>query len=277
MIKTMKKLLISIIICICILVLISCEHTDITSQSANTGVSSAQSSITPLPLLSGYPQNVLPLYQPDKLMSCGFSYLATNASSTGKEIYVITYESNASVRDLFKYYGSLLTENSTTPVPSVSGSSDDQQDVDSGALDSISGKIGSNAVEINFLDNADNTATVYITYGLSSDQYTNSNPYFKGYPAGLVDEYGVQTQQETTYQEQYYGSKSIHYIKVYQTDVTQTEFSDYYQKYAIKQNYKQTSSDNSLSIAWDDQGFTCNVTYTGGFSSYITIDASKAG
>lgn len=267
----MKKTLLIVLICIFAFAVFSCGQLPANGPAVPAGDSS-QPQGTALPLLSGYPQDVLPLYQPYKLLSCGFSTYANDTSTAGKEAYLITYESAASQQDLYKYYGSLLTENNA-PAPSGSESADG----DSDATESVSGKIGSAPVEISFLDNAGNTVTVYLTLGLSRDTYTGTNPYFSGYPSGLVDEYGVQAKQEDTYQEQYYGSKTVHYITVYTTGLTQQEFLEHYKKYASKQDYKQTASDNNAGVSWQDQGFSCSVLYAGGTSGYITIDAFRQG
>jgi hypothetical protein len=265
----MKKLLLVLMTCIFALTLLSC------SQPASPVAASSQAQNT-LQLLAGYPQNIFPLYQPDKLISCGFSYRSHDFDAVGKEEYLVTYESTATQQDLYKYYNSLLTQNDATPAPSASDATE-SDDEGSAGTDSVNGKIGSIGVDVSILDNQDNTTTVYLTVGLNKEKYTDSNPYFSAYPSGLVDEYGVQDKQESTYQEQYYGSKTIHFITVYTTGITQQEFLAYYQKYASKQSFKQTTSENNASVSWQDQGFSCSVLFTGGLSPYITIDAFKQG
>lgn len=264
----MKKFLLILIVCILVFAASSCSSEPAGNLQASAGAPAQQSA---LPLLSGYPKSVLPLYQPEKLLTCDFSILANDTTAVGKEAYLVTYESTATEQDLYKYYSGLLTENDATPAPSASDEDDDT------ATDLVTGKIGSAGVEINFLDNADDTTTVYLSIGISKDKYTDSNPYFTGYPSGIADEYGVQAKQEDTYQEQYYGGKTIHYITVYTTGITQQEFLQYYQKYTSKQNFRQSTSDSGASVTWQDQGFTCNVLYTGGLSAYVTIDAYKQG
>lgn len=269
----MKKLLFIVFVCILAFAVFSCSQQSGNGTPAIPADASSQAQNINLPLLSGYPQDILPLYHPDKLLSSGFSYREHDYYAVGKEVYLITYESTAAQQDLYKYYSGLLTQNDATPAPSAS----DADAGDSDASDSVSGKIGSSGVEIDLLDNSDNTTTVYLTLGLPQEKYIGSNPYFAGYPSGLVDQYGVQSKQEDTYQEQYYGSKSIHYITVYTTALTQQQFLDYYKKYASKQDFKQALSDNGASLAWQDQGFSCEVRFAGGKSGYITIDIFKQG
>ncbi len=258
----MKKLLLIVLVCVFALTALSC------SQPAGPAAAEEQPQTT-LPLLSSYPQDVLPLYQPYKLLSTGFSTYANDMSVVGREAYTVIYESAATQQELYKYYLSLLTENSATPAPSVSSGEDD-----SAAMDFITGKTGSSGVDISFLDNG-NTITVYLSLG--SKDNGGANPYFSAYPSGLVDEFGVRSKEETTYQEQYYGNKTIHYITVYSTGAGQQEFLQHYQKYASKQGFKQTTSQNGASTSWQDQGFSCNISYAGGQSAYVTIDVFRAG
>jgi PBP1b-binding outer membrane lipoprotein LpoB len=259
----MKKLLPIIIILLSALFLASCSapggSVSVPSDETIAQINSA--------LLSGYPRDVLPLYQPVALTSCSFSYRASDQYDIGKDIYSVNYQSASTQEDLIRYYSGLFTEKNENP--SVEGDE---------ITDKLSGKIGENNAEILFLDNEDSTTSVYLTLGLTSGQYVDSNPYFKGYPSDLVDAYSQTSLLEVTYEEQYYGKKTDHYITVYQTDMTQQAFIDYYNgKYAAKIDFTQTGSDNHTVFSWQDQGFDVDLSYSGGNTSYVTIDVSKAG
>ncbi len=217
-------------------------------------------------LLPDYPQDVLPLYRPDALLSCGFSCRNSDAYDIGKDIYSVTYESTADQESLIKYYAGILTGQDETPT--VEG------DV---INDRLSGRIGEYKVEIMFLEDAFGTTTVYLTLGLPSGQYVDANPYFSDYPADLVEQYGVFEVREVTYQQQYYGGKTSHYITVYRTSITGTDFTAHYKgAYANKQDFARPEPD-AAAFSWQDGEYTVSVRYTDGDTPYITIDVSKAG
>lgn len=265
----MKKLLPIIIILILAFLLAACGNQAANETAGNAAASSEEATAEQIKaaLLSGYPQDVLPLYHPEALSSCSFSYRPADQYDIGKDIYSVTYQSSASQQDLTNYYSGLFSEKDETL--SVEGDE---------VTDKLSGKIGANNVEILFLDNGDSTTKVYLTLGLSSDQYVNENPYFTDSPQILADAYGLTELQEATYEEQYYSEKTDHYITVYLTNVTLQEFSDYYnQKYASMTGYAQSGSDPGASFSWQDQGFDVDIYYSGGNTSYITMDISKAG
>jgi len=217
-------------------------------------------------LLEGYPQDILPLYQPDMLKSCGFSCRENDDYDIGKDIYTVTYESAADQTSLADYYSGLLTEQEEAP--SAEGEV---------ITDQLGGKIGDYRVDIMFLENAGETTTVYITLGLPADQYSDENPYFADYPERLVEEYGVSEIQEVTYQQQYYGSKSDHYITIYRTNLSVDDYSAYYgNAYGSKQDFSQPDPDGG-SYSWQDGAFGVSIRYMGGDMPYIILDVSKVG
>jgi hypothetical protein len=216
-------------------------------------------------LLEGYPGDVLPLYQPDTLLSCGFSLRENDSYDIGKDIYTVTYESTADQQSLAEYYGSLLTEQNAAPA--------DEEDV---ITDRLSGKIDDYKVDLMFLDNAGSTITVYITLGLPEDMYTEENPYFADYPDDDVEMYGLLAVREYTFQRQFYAEDELHYIIVYSTDITARDFSKYYEDaYSSKKDF--TKSDPGTAFSWQDGAASIGIRYSGGDSPYITIDVSKAG
>lgn len=260
----MKKLLPIIFILILSFLLAACGNPANTNATAPDEDTVEQVNAA---LLNGYPRDVLPLFQPDALISCSFSYRAVDQYDIGKDIYSVTYQSTAEQQDLINYYSGLFSEKDDSP--SVEGDE---------ITDKLSGKIGANRIEILFLDNGSGTIIVYLTLGLSADQYLEANPYFTDYPADMVDAYSQTALQEITYQEQYYGEKTDHYITVYQTDATLQAFTDYYnEKYASKTGFTQAGSDSHTGFSWQDQGFDVDITYWGGNINYVTIDIFKAG
>ena len=264
--KTIKKSLPILFIFFFALLLGACSNSADTNATAAAPDKEIAEQVNAA-LLSGYPQDVLPLFQPDSLISCSFSYRSVDQYDIGKDIYSVTYQSIATQQDLINYYSALFSEKNDNP--SVEGEE---------ITDKLSGKIGANSIEILFLDNEDSTTTVYLTLGLSSAQYTEENPYFSDYPADIVDAYGQALLLEITYEEQYYGEKTDHYFTVYQTDATMQAFTDYYnRKYASKNGFTQTASDTRSSFSWQDQGFDVDIAYSGGSTGYVTIDVSKAG
>jgi hypothetical protein len=258
----MKKILPVLLAMILAFSLASCSAKESSAQLADEQTAAQINAA----LLSGYPQDALPLYQPKALVSCGFSFRENGVYDIGKDIYSIIYESTADQQSLIKYYGGLLTEQSESPVL--------EGDV---ITDQLSGTIGGYKVDLMFLENSDSTTAVYLTLGLPADDYVDANPYFSGYPADLVDQYGVSEMQEITYQQQYYGSKTSHYITIYRTSLAEPDYAAHYKDaYSGKQGFAQSESD-AYAFSWQDGAYNVSVRYTGGYAPYITIDVSKAG
>ncbi len=249
----MKKTVSLLLMLLLSFALISCGQAALDSETA-------------VPLLDGYPQDILPLYKPDNLLSCGFSYRENDSYGIGKDIYTVTYESAADQQSLMDYYGSLLTEQDEAPA--------DEEDV---ITDKLSGKIDDYKVELMFLDNAGSSTTVYITLGLPEDMYMDANPYFTDYPDDIVEKYGLLAMQEVTYQRQFYVEETVHYITIYTTDAAAQDFSEYYEEtYFAAEGFSKSGTDGNA-FSWQDGAFSLSVRYSGGDSPYITIDVSKAG
>lgn len=256
----MKKIFVLLAVCIFVLSLSSCQALLSTPADPETEAAVNAS------LLSGYPQDILPLYRADALISCGMSCRESDEYDIGKDIYTVNYESTADQQTLIQYYSALLTEQDESPTS--------EEDV---ITDQLSGNIGEYKADIMFLDDMDSTTTVYLTLGLPSDQYTDENPYFSDYPKDLVDQYGVSSLLESTYQKQYYDGETLHYITVYQTDLTEDEYAAHYKDaYSSKESFAQSAS-GAYAFSWQDGAFSVSTRYSGGNVPYVTIDVSKAG
>ena len=256
----MKKIMSLFLLVVLATALAACDQSVPAAADTETTAQSGAS------LLPGYPQDVAPLCQPDTLFSCGFSYRENDVYDIGKDIYTVTFDSKADQKSLTDYYAGLLTEQNDTPV--IEG------DV---ITDQLNGKIGEYKIELMFLDNSNGTVTVFLTLGLPPSEYVDANPYFADYPSGLVDEYGIKSLQEVTYQQEYYEGRTAHYITVYSTDVGGPDFAAHYKDaYSSKQSFSQP--DPGLdAFSWKDGEFYLSARYTGGINPYIILYVSKKG
>ena len=257
----MKKVLLVVILLSLFTALSGCARQNTAAPSA----SALASTDIGQELLSGYPLNALPLYEAYTIETCSFSCRGSDEYSIGKDIYSVTFQSNAGQADLYLCYSGILTETDVTETQ-------DEYEI----TDALSGKIGENGVEINILDNSNDTCTVYLTYGLTPDQYSKTNPFFADYPADYVDVYGQKTLTDQTYSVEYYTNKTTAYTTLYETALTQKEFAGYYSaKYGAEQSFTATEGDSRTSYTWQSGPYTVSAAYTEGSPCYISLQLSK--
>lgn len=208
--------------------------------------------------LEGYPKDILPIYKPIDIEDTSFSYRDDYDYIVGKDIYIVSYISDADKDAISNYYLSLLTQ---------------IDDKDEEWFDKyiFTGAIGDNNVIISISDTYDDSENVRVglTIGLTEEEYVDENPFFSNYPDDLVDVYRNIGLQEVTYKKGYFYERNV-YITIYQTDMTEEEFLSYYKpKYEKMSNFSNEKDDYGNKMIWDDRGYNINLTYnkSGGYNS----------
>jgi len=212
-------------------------------------------------LLSGYPEDILPLYNNVKIESVGFSVRADYNYTVGKDIYSVSYLSSASAQDTMKYYRGLAT------------SIDEEYSTD----DSLSASIGENPIGVNFFE-GENGLEVSLTLGMKPSEYVTVNPYFSDYPADLIEPFGRTTFFEQGYEVRDARGMETIYTETYNTDSNKEDFRAFYSsKYDGAENLNIQEDEYGLTYQWTSRGFTCRAsisTYGGPGGDFVTTIAN---
>ena len=228
------------------------EPADDPAQNTDAG---AGEEVESIPLLEGYPEDVLPLYESTAVKSCGFTYREDPNYVLGKDFYDVIYTSDATLTDISEYYQSLLTY------------MDEYSEEDF-----LEGDIGDHHVLISVYD-SDDAREVTLTLGLAEDEYKDENPYFADLPGDLVEVYGLERLQEISYDHSLYSAEEIRYLTIYVTDISEEDFVDFYKtKYGDKKDFTENQTDYALVYRWVDGEYDCSVNYSPGDYAFITIE-----
>lgn len=213
-------------------------------------------------LLSGYPEDILPLYDNDKIKSVGFFVRGDENYVFGKDIYAVEYISNATAEDLIKYYRGLAT-------------SIDEEYSNS---ESLTAMIGENPFGL-LLYEDENGLNVSLTLGMAPSEYVTVNPYFSDYPGDLIEPFGRMTFSEQGYEVRDMNGTEIIYKESYITNVDKEAFRAFYAtKYANAEELIVQEDESGLTYQWIDRGFTCiaSISTSGSPSGdFVTTSASK--
>ncbi len=213
-------------------------------------------------LLSGYPKDILPLYNSVKIESVRFSVRDDYNYVYGKDIYAVSYLSSASAKDTMAYYRGLATS----------------IDEEYSAEDSLEANIGENPIGVNFFE-GENGLEVSLIIGMKPSEYVSENPYFSDYPRDLIEPYGRATLQELTYEVREMNGMETIYTETYFTNVNKEEFRSFYSsKYDGAENLNISEDEYGLTYQWTNQGFTCRAnisTYGGPGGDFVSTIANK--
>lgn len=125
-------------------------------------------------LLEGYPEDVVPLYKSDLLDTVSYSVRNDPqwAAVEGglRNIYHVVYQTAAAPAEVLEHYLGLM-ESTTDPDPSDG---------------TIEGTIGKYTVWLNTSEQGSYNA-VYMSVDLPKAEVTETNPFYTGYPADLVE------------------------------------------------------------------------------------------
>ncbi len=162
-------------------------------------------------LLSSYPEDVMPLYENQRVLYCAFELKEQPNPIYGRGIYIVRFSSNAKKSDALQFYKSRFTRMD-----------------DSNATDFISGNVGMNPVSISVIDNA-GSSDITITVGLTNAQLPSTNPYFRTYP-DTVKALGDNTLSARMFERYDQATRSDRYTVTYTTSLSEAQFSSLYEK-----------------------------------------------
>ena len=212
-------------------------------------------------LLSGYPEDFLPLYKCDKIEMCSFSVRDDPDYIIGKDIYSVSYLSSAPAEEISEYYKSFIKE-----------------EEDGNPTDIQFGILGTQRVNLGIVENDSGIASVYLTIGQKEEDYVDENPFFKTCPQNLIEVPGKNRLMDITYEEQAYGKKRIRYLKSFETELKEKDFTDFYtKKYAKEQDFTEEVDEYSHTFYWVSEGYQCQATYSlyGGDTEFISTQIIK--
>ena len=261
----MKKTTALLFIVSLVLCLGACDKADIASEfqgepadeiTQNNDPSTGEKTES-IPLLEGYPEDVLPLYESLRVTGCSFTYRDDPSYVIGKDFYTVDYTSDASLKDISAYYQSLLT-----------------REEEYSEEDFLQGDIGDHHVFVSITEDYDGEfINVGLTVGLAEDEYMDENPFFTDLPDDLVGIDGMSRLQEASYIHTNYSADEIRYLTIYEADLSEEDFVAFYQeKYGEMPGFIERRDDYGLTYDWEDRGYACHVTYSPGDYTFITIE-----
>jgi hypothetical protein len=194
-------------------------------------------------LLSGYPEDILPIYESTTIESVGFFVRGEGNYVFGKDIYTVNYISSASAKDVIEYYRGLATS----------------IDEEYSTSESLTASIGENPLGV-LLYEGENGLSVSLTLGMKASEYVAVNPYFSDYPGDLIEPFGRATFSEQGYEAREISGKEVIYTESYITNVDKEAFRTFYAaKYAGAENLNVQEDEYGLTYQWTDRGYTCQV------------------
>jgi len=208
-------------------------------------------------LLEGYPTDIMPLYKEVRISDCSYQVrLDPN--------YII--ESEATIAEVGQYYKSLLTE----------------IDEEASSEDFLEGDIGSQHTFVSLREEENGNTDVSISLGAKQEDYADTNPYFKDYPQGFIEEIEPAELIEQIFDIQYsvYNTDVItRYVKQYKTELQASEVNTFYSdRYQQEDSYLFTEDDYSTTIFWKAEGYECEVSISEGVDSayrFVTTEIRK--
>ncbi len=214
-------------------------------------------------LLSGYPEDILPLFNSAKIESTAFSIRQDANWVFGKDIYTVSYYSSASLDAVYDYYWNLM----------------DEIDEEYSGSDMIQGRIGAHPVGVTLYDDGSGHSSVSLIIGQDPADYVKDNPYFIDYPRDLVEPFGRERFFESTYEVRDFSRPEVIYTETFVTNTTEEEFKEFYSsKYSGAEHFYEDDHDYGLSYQWDSRGYQCRASisaYDGGGDQWVSIIISK--
>lgn len=227
------------------------------SSQSSSDNSNSQSSTNKGELLEGYPEDIMPLYKMVKIDSCAYNVRSDPNYIIGKDLYSVSYYSEASVEELNSYYRSLMTD----------------IDEEYSSEDFIEGDINTQHTFVSLHEEEEDDTYVSISLGAKKEDYSDENPYFSDYPEGLIEKIKPATITEQNYQVQYsrYNDNVIiQYFKIYTTELTVDKAVKFYSdKYNGQEGFSLTEDNNASKLYWKAQGYECEIRISqGGKNEY---------
>lgn len=226
------------------------------SASDNNSNSSSESEASSKgELLEGYPIDIMPLYKEVKISDCSYQVRSNPNYIIGKDIYTVSYESEATIAEVAQYYKSLLTE----------------VDQEASTEDFVEGDIGSQHTFVSLSEEENGNTYVSISLGAKQEDYAKVNPYFNDYPQGFIEEIKPSELIEQIFDVQYsaYTTDVItRYVKQYTTELTTSEVVTFYSElYSTQDNFAVSEDTYSTTIFWKTNDYECQVSISEGANS----------
>jgi hypothetical protein len=212
-----------------------------------------------LELLSGYPVELVPLYNNIKLEYCSFLVRDNSDYGIGKDIYTVDYLTQGTLKEVGDFYRGMMT-------------SIDYESEESDTEDYFNGVIGTQRVNVGLREQEDGILKVVLGVGQKPEDYVTENPYFADYPQDLIEIIGTYSITDVTYEERMLGnsSKTIRYVTSGTTELTADEFSTFYKnKYSEMEGFTETIDEYSIDYYWYSQGYQCEVHYSPSEGEYL--------
>lgn len=225
------------------------------SSDSSSGNFNTQSSSNKVDLLEGYPQDIMPLYKMVKIDGCSYEVRSDTSYIIGKDLYTVSYYSQASMAELNNYYRSILT----------------YIDEKSSSEDYIEGDIKTQHTFISFKGDEKDYIYVSISLGAKKENYADENLYFTDYPKGLIESIQPATLTEQNYKVQYSPCDDcviVQYFKIYTTKLSLGKVIKFYSdRYSRQASFTLAEDSHSSKIYWKAQEYECEISISEGAQS----------
>lgn len=228
-----------------ILTLSGCGDKASSSSSLNESESKVE-----IKLLKDFPKDFMPLFEAIRVNDCQYEVKENANWVFGKDLYMVEFESKASMDELVDYYRDLLD------------SVDEEASYDEYSFEGLIGeqRVGIDITDEGLLDALG--TTVRISFGVPKAEYSNENKYFTEYPKDLIEQVFINTAVRYKYLEDYYydlKEYSISYQTIEKPEVILEHFNNNYGK---KDKFKAEEDQYGTTFSWVDGEYNCSVRYS---------------
>ncbi len=204
-------------------------------------------------LLSGYPEDIMPLFANQKVLYCAYEQKEQPNAIYGRYTYTVRFSSTAKKNDALQLYKSKFTRID-----------------DANATEFLSGSVGNNPVSVTIIDNA-GTSDITITIGLTDAQIPTANPYFGGYPdtvKAMDDKNALSSKMFERFDQ---AARSDKYTITYLSKMSETEFVSYYEKtYRNSKDFAISVQTSGRTYRFKDGKYQWSIAYTRPQDEYNT-------
>lgn len=262
--KRSVKYFVAVIILMILAIGSGCSSSASNSNSSNS--SSSGSAANKGEVLDGYPIDIMPLYKEVKISDCSYQVRLDPNYIIGKDLYTVSYESEATIAEVAQYYKSLMTE----------------VDEEYSTEDFVEGDIGSQHTFVSLHEEENGNTYVSISLGAKQEDYAEVNPYFNDYPQEFIEEIKPSELIEQVFDIQYsaYNDDVItRYVKKYTTELTTSEVVTFYSElYSTQDSFAVNEDEYSTTIFWKTDGYECQISISEGTKSafrYVQTEIRK--
>lgn len=208
-------------------------------------------------LLDDFPGDVVPLIDSLAIDTCIYSvrndpqWVVVEGGL--RNFYHVVYYSSATPEDVLDRYANLM----------------EGIDAEKSFEGAVAGTMGPYDVFVN-TSPAEKDTVVYLTVDLPRSEVSETNPFFTGYPAGLLELDPGFERFEHKYQVDSVDEGRFSYLEFYDMDITEEAFYAYYrERYGDRDDF--TTAENGH-VSWTDQGYLITLTYVDDHKrTYVSI------